>query len=141
LRREEEQRSKLLKEEADKKAREEAEKKFAEQQERLKNEEKEREARRKRVEAIMRRTRGNSEDKNENKSENKVNGTKAVEQENGTKNGKDVDIVDNIIPDDTVKNANTVSIDTINSTDSINSNNTWQTTQQYGNFVCDNNNS
>jgi MAP7 domain-containing protein 1 len=131
LRREEEQRSKLLKEEADKKAREEAEKKFAEQQERLKNEEKEREARRKRVEAIMRRTRGNSEDKNENKSENKVNGTKAVEQENGTKNGKDVDIVDNIIPDDTVKNANTVSIDTINSTDSINSNNTWQTTQQY----------
>jgi MAP7 domain-containing protein 1 len=58
LRREEEQRSKLLKEEADKKAREEAEKKFAEQQERLKNEEKEREARRKRVEAIMRRTRG-----------------------------------------------------------------------------------
>ncbi|XP_044257517.1 ensconsin-like isoform X5 [Tribolium madens] len=143
LRREEEQRSKLLKEEAEKKAREEAEKKFAEQQERLKNEEKEREARRKRVEAIMRRTRGvnnanspgqqNSEDKNENKSENKMNGTQPVEQENGTgtKNGKDVDIVDNIIPDDTVKNANTVSIDTINSTDSINSNNTWQTTQQY----------
>ncbi|XP_008199435.2 MAP7 domain-containing protein 1 isoform X5 [Tribolium castaneum] len=143
LRREEEQRSKLLKEEAERKAREEAEKKFAEQQERLKNEEKEREARRKRVEAIMRRTRGvnnanspgqqNSEDKNENKSENKMNGTQPVEQENGTgtKNGKDVDIVDNIIPDDTVKNANTVSIDTINSTDSINSNNTWQTTQQY----------
>ncbi|XP_063928898.1 MAP7 domain-containing protein 1-like isoform X2 [Zophobas morio] len=141
LRREEEQRAKVLKEEADRKAREEAERKFAEQQERLKNEEKEREARRKRVEAIMRRTRGvnnanppsqqNSEDKNENKSESKMNGTKTVEQENGTKNGKDVDIVDNIISDDTVKNANTVSIDTINSTDSINSNNTWQTTQQY----------
>ncbi|RZC00581.1 MAP7 domain-containing protein 1-like [Asbolus verrucosus] len=106
LRREEEQRSKLLKEEAERKAREEAERKFAEQQERLKNEEKEREARRKRVEAIMRRTRGvnnanapgqqNSEDKNENKSENKLNGTKSVEQENGTKNGKDVDIVDNM---------------------------------------------
>nr|XP_973314.1 PREDICTED: MAP7 domain-containing protein 1 isoform X7 [Tribolium castaneum] len=151
LRREEEQRSKLLKEEAERKAREEAEKKFAEQQERLKNEEKEREARRKRVEAIMRRTRGvnnanspgqqNSEDKNENKSENKMNGTQPVEQENGTgtKNGKDVDIVDNIIPDDTVKNANTVSIDTINSTDSINSNNTWQTTQQYGNCLINNN--
>lgn len=58
MKREEEQRSKLLKEEADRKAKEEAEKKFAEQQERLKNEEKEREARRKRVEAIMRRTRG-----------------------------------------------------------------------------------
>ncbi|XP_063928901.1 MAP7 domain-containing protein 1-like isoform X5 [Zophobas morio] len=151
LRREEEQRAKVLKEEADRKAREEAERKFAEQQERLKNEEKEREARRKRVEAIMRRTRGvnnanppsqqNSEDKNENKSESKMNGTKTVEQENGTKNGKDVDIVDNIISDDTVKNANTVSIDTINSTDSINSNNTWQTTQQYGNLLCDNNNS
>lgn len=49
---------KLLKEEAEKKAREEAEKQKAELQERLKNEEKEREARRKRVEAIMLRTRG-----------------------------------------------------------------------------------
>lgn len=48
----------MLKEEAERKAREEAERKFAEQQERLKNEEKEREERRKRVEAIMRRTRG-----------------------------------------------------------------------------------
>lgn len=49
---------KLLKEEAEKKAREDAERQKAELQERLKNEEKEREARRKRVEAIMLRTRG-----------------------------------------------------------------------------------
>lgn len=49
---------KLLKEEAERKAREEAERQKAELQERLKNEEKEREARRKRVEAIMLRTRG-----------------------------------------------------------------------------------
>lgn len=47
-----------MKEEAEKKAREDAEKQKAELQERLKNEEKEREARRKRVEAIMLRTRG-----------------------------------------------------------------------------------
>lgn len=58
LRREEEQRQKLLKEEADKKAREEAERLKAELQKKLENEEKEREARRKRVEAIMLRTRG-----------------------------------------------------------------------------------
>lgn len=49
---------KLLKEEAERKAREEAERQKIELQERLKNEEKEREARRKRVEAIMLRTRG-----------------------------------------------------------------------------------
>lgn len=49
---------KLLKEEAERKAREEAERQKAELQERLKNEEREREARRKRVEAIMLRTRG-----------------------------------------------------------------------------------
>lgn len=49
---------KVLKEEAEKKAREDAERQKAELQERLKNEEKEREARRKRVEAIMLRTRG-----------------------------------------------------------------------------------
>lgn len=48
----------MLKEEAERKAREEAERQKAELQERLKNEEKEREARRKRVEAIMLRTRG-----------------------------------------------------------------------------------
>ncbi|KAJ8923652.1 hypothetical protein NQ315_010232 [Exocentrus adspersus] len=182
LKREEEQRLKLLKEEAEKKAREDAERQKAELQERLKNEEKEREARRKRVEAIMLRTRGknnsnlasqqSTDDKNENKSEedkvnednklnaedklneenkknddnklkeeSKVNGTKIVEQqENGTtKNGKDVDIVANIIPAEIVKNANTVMIETMNSTDTINSNNSWQDTQQYGNFVCNNN--
>lgn len=54
----EEQRLKLLKGEAEEKARILAEKQKAELQERLKNEEKEREARRKRVEAIMLRTRG-----------------------------------------------------------------------------------
>ncbi|XP_060537192.1 ensconsin-like isoform X7 [Cylas formicarius] len=158
-RREEEQRLKQLKEEADKKAREEAEKQKLELQEKFKNEEKEREERRKRVEMIMSRTRGknntnnasqqNSQDKNENKSEkqvdenklneeNKINGTK---QENGTaentKEAKDIGIVDNIIPDESVKNANTVR-DTINS-DSINSNSAWQPTQQYGNLVCNNN--
>ena len=58
LRREEENRMKLLKEEAERKAREETERQKAELQERLKTEEKEREARRKRVEAIMLRTRG-----------------------------------------------------------------------------------
>ncbi|XP_019754823.1 MAP7 domain-containing protein 1 isoform X7 [Dendroctonus ponderosae] len=93
----------------------------------------------------------NSQDKNENSSENKqqmdenqlnevnqvnenkLNGTK---QENGTtdssttKNGKDVDvgIVDNIIPDESVKNANTVA-DTINA-DSLNSNSAWQASSQ-----------
>uniref|UniRef100_V5I933 Uncharacterized protein n=1 Tax=Anoplophora glabripennis TaxID=217634 RepID=V5I933_ANOGL len=179
LKREEEQRLKLLKEEAEKKAREDAERQKAELQERLKNEEKEREARRKRVEAIMLRTRGknnanlpsqqSTDDKNENKSEeenkvneenklnveeklneenkknddnklkeeNKVNGTKIVDQqENGTtKNGKDVDIVDNIIPAEIVKNANTVTIETMNSTDTINSNNSWQDTQQYDSLM------
>ncbi|XP_018566654.1 MAP7 domain-containing protein 1 isoform X3 [Anoplophora glabripennis] len=179
LKREEEQRLKLLKEEAEKKAREDAERQKAELQERLKNEEKEREARRKRVEAIMLRTRGknnanlpsqqSTDDKNENKSEeenkvneenklnveeklneenkknddnklkeeNKVNGTKIVDQqENGTtKNGKDVDIVDNIIPAEIVKNANTVAIETMNSTDTINSNNSWQDTQQYDSLM------
>ncbi|XP_049817920.1 MAP7 domain-containing protein 1-like isoform X3 [Aethina tumida] len=142
LKREEEERLKLLKEEAEKRAREEQERLKAELAERLKNEEKEREMRRKRVEAIMSRTRGktnsnspqNSEDKNENKSENELNGTKPAE-ENGTKNGKDVEIVDNIIPDESVKNANNVTIDTINSTDSINSNNSWQATPQYDSLM------
>ncbi|KAL3289486.1 hypothetical protein HHI36_022908 [Cryptolaemus montrouzieri] len=89
-RREEEARLKALKEEADKKARLEAEKQKVEQQERLIKEEKEREARRKRVEAIMLRTRGkqnannqqNSED-TESKSENKINGTKPIDEQNG----------------------------------------------------------
>ncbi|XP_066155460.1 ensconsin-like isoform X7 [Euwallacea fornicatus] len=171
LRREEEQRQKLLKEEADKKAKEEAERQKAELQKKLENEEKEREERRRRVEMIMKRTRGkananlasqqNSQDKNENASEdkqqvnenelnvenkvneNKLNGT--AKQENGTdsaatKNGKDIDvgIVDNIIPDESVKNANTIA-DTLNA-DSLNSNSTWQTSsQQYGNLVYNNN--
>lgn len=45
------------------------------------------------------------------------------------------------IQEDPVKNANSVSIETINSsTDSMNSNNLWQTTTQpYGNFVLNNN--
>lgn len=43
------------------------------------------------------------------------------------------------IPAEIVKNANTVTIETVNSTDTINSNNSWQDTQQYGNFVCNNN--
>lgn len=62
---EEEQRQKLLKEEADKKAREEAERLKAELQKKLENEEKEREARRKRVEAIMLRTRGKTSGNNQ----------------------------------------------------------------------------
>ncbi|CAH0562334.1 unnamed protein product [Brassicogethes aeneus] len=150
LRKEEEERMKVLKEEAEKRAREEAERLKAELAERLKKEEKEREKRRKRVEAIMSRTRGktnsnsqqNSEDKNENKSENnQMNGTKAME-ENGRKNGKDVEIVDNIIPDESMKNANNVTLDPLNSSDSLNSNSnsdSWQATQQYGNFICNNN--
>lgn len=58
LRREEELRIKLQKEEQAREEAEKAEKQKAELQEKLKNEEKEREARRKRVEAIMSRTRG-----------------------------------------------------------------------------------
>lgn len=42
------------------------------------------------------------------------------------------------IPDESVKNANTVA-DTINA-DSLNSNSAWQaSSQQYGNLVCNNN--
>ncbi|XP_057662242.1 calponin homology domain-containing protein DDB_G0272472 isoform X8 [Diorhabda carinulata] len=153
LKREEEQKLKLLKEEAERKAKEDAEKQKAELQERLKNEEKEREARRKRVEAIMLRTRGknanntqSTDEKNENKpaeemksnEENKINGTKIDEQENGTtKVAKD--IVDNLIPNEIVKNANSVTIESMNTNDSINSNNTWRDNQQYGNFMCNNN--
>lgn len=57
LRKEEEERQKLEREEQERKARDEAEKQKAEVAERLKKEEKEREERRKRVEAIMSRTR------------------------------------------------------------------------------------
>ncbi|XP_030561063.1 eukaryotic translation initiation factor 4 gamma isoform X2 [Drosophila novamexicana] len=56
-RREEEERQRIEREEAEKKAKEEAEKQRIEVAERLKREEKEREERRKRVEAIMSRTR------------------------------------------------------------------------------------
>ncbi|XP_057662207.1 ensconsin isoform X3 [Diorhabda carinulata] len=149
LKREEEQKLKLLKEEAERKAKEDAEKQKAELQERLKNEEKEREARRKRVEAIMLRTRGknanntqSTDEKNENKpaeemksnEENKINGTKIDEQENGTtKVAKD--IVDNLIPNEIVKNANSVTIESMNTNDSINSNNTWRDNQQYDSLM------
>lgn len=57
MRREEEERQKVEREEQEQKAREEAEKLKQEVAERLKKEEKEREERRKRVEAIMSRTR------------------------------------------------------------------------------------
>ncbi|XP_055915591.1 ensconsin isoform X9 [Eupeodes corollae] len=57
LRREEEEKQRVEREEAEKKAKEEAEKQKIEVAERLKREEKEREERRKRVEAIMSRTR------------------------------------------------------------------------------------
>ncbi|XP_012262278.2 MAP7 domain-containing protein 1 isoform X11 [Athalia rosae] len=60
-RREEEARQKVEKEEAERKAREEAEKQRIEMAERLKKEEEERIARRKRVEAIMLRTRGKNQ--------------------------------------------------------------------------------
>ncbi|KAL0115284.1 hypothetical protein PUN28_010678 [Cardiocondyla obscurior] len=59
--REEEARQKQEKEEAERKAREEAEKQRIEMAERLKKEEEERNARRKRVEAIMLRTRGKNQ--------------------------------------------------------------------------------
>lgn len=57
MRREEEERQRIEREEQERKAREEAEKQKIEMAERLKKEEKEREERRKRVEAIMSRTR------------------------------------------------------------------------------------
>ncbi|XP_018320617.2 ensconsin isoform X3 [Agrilus planipennis] len=166
-RKEEEQRLRLLKEEAERKAREEAERQKAELQEKLKNEEKEREARRKRVEAIMLRTRGKtnsgatpqSEEKNEENKSEKMNGSKIetfenkeideniksnvetnkLEEskiiltenkisvtENGHKNEKDVETVNNLIQLDSLKNANTVIGNTINTDDSINSNDGWQ---------------
>uniref|UniRef100_A0A1Y1LKX5 MAP7 domain-containing protein n=1 Tax=Photinus pyralis TaxID=7054 RepID=A0A1Y1LKX5_PHOPY len=142
LRKEEELRLKVLKDEAERKAREEAERQKAELQERLKNEEKEREARRKRVEAIMLRTRGKNnsgvsqtEEKNaENKFEVKVNGSKTDSAENGHKNGKDIETVDNIIPVDTLKNANTVNVTTLSTDDTINSNDAWQRNSQTGNY-------
>ncbi|CAG5093855.1 Protein of unknown function [Cotesia congregata] len=71
-RREEEARQKLEKEEADRKAREEAEKQRLEMVERLKKEEEERIARRKRVEAIMKRTRGGNNQANTPTKENKA---------------------------------------------------------------------
>ncbi|XP_017783657.1 PREDICTED: MAP7 domain-containing protein 2-like isoform X3 [Nicrophorus vespilloides] len=134
LRKEEEHRQKLLKEEADRKAREEAERQKAELQERLKHEEKEREARRKRVEAIMLRTRGKNnsstppqtEERNEENNSDKLNGSKSETSENGHKNGKDIETVDNIIPVETLKNANTVNVDTLSTDDTLNSNNSWQ---------------
>ncbi|XP_072402142.1 uncharacterized protein [Diabrotica undecimpunctata] len=142
LKKEEELRLKLLKEEAEKKAKEDAEKQKAELKERLKNEEKEREARRKRVEAIMSRTRGKNatpQSVDENKSddiksevEDKINGTKIEEQENGTtKLSKDV--VNNVIPSDLIKNA--ITIESMDSNDSINSNNTWRDNQQYDSLM------
>lgn len=139
-RKQEEQRLRQLKEEAERKARLEAEKQKVEQQKRLENEEKEREARRKRVEAIMLRTRGknnlnaqqnNSEDNsNEYKSENKINGTENV-GENGSKVAKEENN-DNIITEE-MKKSTSDALNTINhSSDSINSNNGWQAaTQQY----------
>ncbi|XP_022915631.1 MAP7 domain-containing protein 1-like isoform X3 [Onthophagus taurus] len=130
-RREEENRMKLLKEESERRAREEAERQKAELQERLKNEEKEREARRKRVEAIMLRTRGKNntpqqqtEEKNEENKSEKLNGSKVDTPENGHKNGKDIETVDNIIPVETLKNANNV--DSLSTDDTLNSNNAWQ---------------
>ncbi|XP_032458167.1 ensconsin isoform X15 [Nasonia vitripennis] len=68
-RREEEARQKLEKEEAERKAREEAEKQRLEMVERLKKEEEERNARRKRVEAIMSRTRAKNQASNAQKGE------------------------------------------------------------------------
>ncbi|XP_066588153.1 ensconsin isoform X18 [Prorops nasuta] len=68
-RREEEARQKQEKEEAERKAREEAERQRIEMAERLKKEEEERLARRKRVEAIMLRTRGKNQSNTPNKGE------------------------------------------------------------------------
>ncbi|XP_076676446.1 uncharacterized protein LOC143373266 isoform X8 [Andrena cerasifolii] len=67
--REEEARQKLEKEEAERKAREEAERQRIEMTERLKKEEEERLARRKRVEAIMLRTRGKNQSNTPTKGE------------------------------------------------------------------------
>ncbi|XP_017790570.1 PREDICTED: uncharacterized protein KIAA1211 homolog isoform X7 [Habropoda laboriosa] len=68
-RREEEARQKQEKEEAERKAREEAERQRIEMAERLKREEEERHARRKRVEAIMLRTRGKNQSNTPTKGE------------------------------------------------------------------------
>ncbi|XP_014476821.1 PREDICTED: ensconsin-like isoform X4 [Dinoponera quadriceps] len=68
-RREEEARQKQEKEEAERKAREEAERQRIEMSERLKKEEEERNARRKRVEAIMLRTRGKNQSNTPTKGE------------------------------------------------------------------------
>ncbi|XP_034935912.1 titin homolog isoform X3 [Chelonus insularis] len=76
-RREEEVRQKLEKEEADRKAREEAERQRLEMAERLKKEEEERIARRKRVEAIMKRTRGGN---NQSNTPSKGDGDKSKEE-------------------------------------------------------------
>uniref|UniRef100_A0A6P7F305 Calponin homology domain-containing protein DDB_G0272472-like n=1 Tax=Diabrotica virgifera virgifera TaxID=50390 RepID=A0A6P7F305_DIAVI len=73
LKNEEELRLKLLKEEAKKKAKEDAQRQKAKLRERLKTEEVERQARRKKVEAIMSRTRGKNatpQSVDENKSDN-----------------------------------------------------------------------
>ncbi|KAL6259070.1 hypothetical protein P5V15_008991 [Pogonomyrmex californicus] len=67
--REEEARQKQEKEEAERKAREEAEKQRIEMAEKLKREEEERNARRKRVEAIMLRTRGKNQTNTSSKGE------------------------------------------------------------------------
>lgn len=140
LRREEENRQKILKEEADRKAREEAERQKVELAKRLEHEEKEREARRKRVEAIMLRTRGKNStpQQTEENSENseKVNGSNSENSENGHKNGKEIETVDNIIPvETTLKNANTVNVDTLSTDDTLNSNNSWQHNNQQSDLL------
>lgn len=125
----EESRQKAQKEEAERRAKEEAERQKVELEERMRNEEKEREQRRKRVEAIMLRTRGKntsntSPPQSEEKSD-KLNGSNPDVAENGHKNGKNIDTVDNnIIPVDTLKNANI--IETLSTDDALNSNNAWQ---------------
>ncbi|XP_046447864.1 ensconsin-like isoform X8 [Daphnia pulex] len=82
LRREEEARQRVEKEQQDRKAREEAEKLRKENEERLRREEEERQERRKRVEAIMARTRGKSSGpgSSNNKSGNELNNAVSSDQ-------------------------------------------------------------
>lgn len=72
-RKDEEEKQKIEREEQERKAREEAEKQRIEVAERLKKEEKEREERRKRVEAIMARTRAKGAAATPGNTPNKVN--------------------------------------------------------------------
>ncbi|XP_036147116.1 ensconsin isoform X19 [Monomorium pharaonis] len=94
--REEEARQKQEKEEAERKAREEAERQRIEMAERLKKEEEERNARRKRVEAIMLRTRGKNQtntSKGEGGDGDKLKEDSPIDESKPMPDGKDDDVM------------------------------------------------